>query len=48
MHILKTDRRDWGRDLGSIPVRHMAEVMEPLEAAAIEAGLTADPLEPIL
>ncbi len=48
VHILKTDRRDWGRDLGSIPVRHMADVMEPLEAAAIEAGLTADPLEPIL
>ena len=48
IHVLKTDRRDWGRDLSPIPVRQMAEVMEPLEAAAIEAGLTADPVEPIL
>lgn len=48
IHVLKTDRRDWGRNLSPIPVRQLAEVMEPLEAAAIEAGLTADPREPIL
>ena len=45
VHVLKTDRRDWGRDLSPIPVQHMADVMEPLERAAIEAGLTADPAE---
>ncbi|MCK9495655.1 MAG: DUF58 domain-containing protein [Dehalococcoidia bacterium] len=48
VHVIKTDRRDWGRDLSPIPVREMADVMEPLEAAAIAAGLTADPQEPIL
>lgn len=48
IHVLKTDQRDWGRDLTPIPVRHMAEAMEVLERDAIEAGLTADPREPIL
>jgi uncharacterized protein (DUF58 family) len=48
IHVLKTDTREWGRNLAPIPVRHMAEVMAPLEEAAIAAGLTADPREPIL
>lgn len=48
IHVLKTDRRTWERDLAPIPVVEMAPVMEPLEEAAIAAGLTADPREPIL
>ncbi|MQC18341.1 MAG: DUF58 domain-containing protein [Chloroflexi bacterium] len=48
IHVLKTDLRDWRRNLEPIPVHHMAEAMEILERDAIEAGLTADPREPIL
>ena len=48
VHVLKTDRRDWHRDLDPIPVHQMADAMEVLEREAIEAGLTADPREPIL
>lgn len=48
VHVLKTDRRDWRRDLAPIPVSQMADAMEILEQDAIAAGLTADPREPIL
>jgi len=48
IHVLKTDQRDWRRDLSPIPVHPMADAMEVLERDAIEAGLTADPREPIL
>ncbi len=48
IHILKTDSRDWQRDLEPIPVHHMAEAMDLLERDAIAAGLTADPRESIL
>jgi uncharacterized protein (DUF58 family) len=48
VHVLKTDRREWRNNLAPIPVHHMADAMEVLEREAIEAGLTADPREPIL
>ncbi len=48
IHVLKTDRRDWHRDLSPISVHQMADTMEALELDAIAAGLTADPREPIL
>ncbi|MEX1022677.1 MAG: DUF58 domain-containing protein [Dehalococcoidia bacterium] len=45
VHVLKTSHGEWSRNLDPIPVREMAEAMEVLERAAVEAGLTADPTE---
>lgn len=43
VHVLKTARRVWHRDLAPIPVTELAPAMELLEEEAIAAGLVTPP-----
>jgi len=45
VHVIKTAPGTWERNLDPIPVTDLVETMEALEREAIEAGLTADPME---